>query len=70
MPPGAKGSPAVIPVALGELAAFSSLRIYIPQDLRTQASCRLHTHTHTQKRITECACPHSVPLIAPLPARL
>lgn len=36
VPPGAKGSPAVIPVALGELAAFSSLRIYIPQDLRTQ----------------------------------
>ena len=33
--PGAKGSPAVIPVALEELAAFSSLRIYIPQDLRT-----------------------------------
>ncbi|EFN51100.1 hypothetical protein CHLNCDRAFT_141429 [Chlorella variabilis] len=38
VPPGAKGSPAVIPVALPELAAFSSLRIYIPQDLRTQAS--------------------------------
>lgn len=38
VPPGAKGSPAVVPVALGELAALSSLRIYIPQDLRTQAS--------------------------------
>ncbi|KAI3427412.1 hypothetical protein D9Q98_010327 [Chlorella vulgaris] len=34
--PSAKGSPAVIPVALAELAAFSSIRVYIPQDLRTQ----------------------------------
>jgi hypothetical protein len=36
--PSAKGSPAVIPVALAELAGFSSVRVYIPQDLRTQAS--------------------------------
>ena len=35
VPPSAKGQPAVIPVALPELAAFSSLRVYIPQDLRT-----------------------------------
>lgn len=34
--PTAKGLPTVIPIALSELAALSSLRIYIPQDLRTQ----------------------------------
>ena len=34
--PSAKGTPAVIPVSLPELAALSSLRVYIPQDLRTQ----------------------------------
>jgi hypothetical protein len=38
VPPGAKGSHAVIPVALPELSAFSSIRVYIPQDLRTTVS--------------------------------
>jgi hypothetical protein len=42
--PGAKGSPAVIPVALEELAAFSSLRIYIPQDLRTPVGAGSSVH--------------------------
>lgn len=38
VPIASKGQPVVVPVALPELAAFSSLRVYIPQDLRTPVS--------------------------------
>ncbi|KAL4426270.1 hypothetical protein ABPG77_009885, partial [Micractinium sp. CCAP 211/92] len=62
VPPGAKGSPAVVPVALNELAAFSSLRIYIPQDLRTQEArercCR--SLQEVERRF-----PKGVPLLDP-----
>ncbi|KAI7836432.1 hypothetical protein COHA_009701 [Chlorella ohadii] len=35
VPISSKGQPVVVPVSLPELAAFSSIRVYIPQDLRT-----------------------------------
>ncbi|PRW05917.1 superkiller viralicidic activity 2-like 2 isoform B [Chlorella sorokiniana] len=35
VPLSTKGQPVVVPVALPELAALSSIRVYIPQDLRT-----------------------------------
>ena len=38
VPLTSKGQPVVIPVALPELACFSSIRVYIPQDLRTPVS--------------------------------
>ena len=35
MPPTLAGTPLVVPVALTEVVALSSIRVYIPKDLRT-----------------------------------
>ena len=68
--PGAKGSPAVIPVALEELAAFSSLRIYIPQDLRTPVGAGSSVYWAVSVGAAAARCSAASLLPAPFPQNL